>query len=93
MIEILGLVAALAPFVSRFSRDLEGSPATGEQKRKAVLDLVGTVYEGARRLGVLDGVKEIRGVAWVQLEPLAGILVDATVAAYKATGVFVSRVK
>lgn len=88
MIEMMGLVAALAPFVRVFVRDFETTPASGEQKRKAVLDLVGTIYEGARRLGTLDGVKELRSVPWATLEPLVGVLVDGVVAAYKAVGVF-----
>lgn len=86
--EMFGLVAALSPFIRVFVRDVETSGASSEQKRVAVLQLVGTVYEGARRLGILDGVKELRHVPWTQVEPLAGVVVDGVVAMYKAVGVF-----
>jgi hypothetical protein len=87
-VEMFTLVASLTPFIRTFVRDVETSSASSEQKRVAVLQMVGTVYEGARRLGILDGVKELKSVPWSQVEPLAAVVVDGVVAMYKAVGVF-----
>ncbi len=81
------LLADLTPFVSRFVKTLDSVPnASNEQKRKAVLDLVGSVYEGARRTGALDGVREVRDVPWVSLEPLVGLLVDSICSVFGRIG-------
>jgi hypothetical protein len=80
------LLADLTPFVTRFVRSLDAAVASNEQKRKAVIDLVGTVYEGARRTGALDGVKEVRDVPWASLEPLVGLLVDSICSIYGRLG-------
>lgn len=80
------LLADLTPFVSRFVTTLDKAVASNEQKRKAVLDLVGTVYEGARRTGALDGVREVRDVPWSSLEPLVGLLVDSICSVYGRIG-------
>jgi len=81
------LLADLTPFVTRFIRALDAVPnASNEQKRKAVTDLVGAVYEGARRTGALDGVREVRDVPWASLEPLVGLLIDSICSVYGRIG-------
>lgn len=71
------LLGDLTPFVRRFVLEMDGAPVSGVQKRDAVLDLVGTIYEGARRTGALTGVKEVKDVPWASLAPLVGMLIDA----------------
>lgn len=87
----LKLAATLAPFVTRFMQEVERSGAPGADKKAAVMELTGTVYEGARRLGALDGVKEVRGVEWSVLAPLVGILVDGIAKLFNALGIWISR--
>lgn len=87
----LKLAADLAPIVSGFVKSVEGTSASGADKKAAVLDLTGTVYEGARRLGALSGVKEVRDVPWEALAPLISILIDAIVAAFNRLGVFLKK--
>jgi hypothetical protein len=80
------LLADLTPFVSRFVKVMDTAVASNEQKRQAVIDLVGTVYEGARRTGALDGVKEVRDVPWASLAPLVGLLVDSICSVFGRIG-------
>ena len=80
------LLADLTPFVSRFITAMDRAVASNEQKRKAVIDMVGAVYEGARRTGALDGVREVRDVPWSLLEPLVGLLVDSICSVYGRLG-------
>lgn len=83
--------AALAPLVSALTREAERSGATGTEKRAAVMELAGAIYEGARRTGALDGVKETRGLDWTTLAPLVGLLVDGLVALFNRLRLFASR--
>lgn len=87
----LKLAATLAPFVTRFMQEAERAAVPGADKKAAVLELTGTVYEGARRLGALDGVKEVRGIDWVVLMPLISILIDAIAKLFNTIGVWVKR--
>lgn len=87
----LELAGALAPILTHFIREAEKTNATGAEKKAAVLDLTQAVYLGAQRTGVLDGVKELRGVDWSLLVPFVSLLIDAAVALYNRLKVFVSR--
>jgi hypothetical protein len=84
--EFLRIGNELRPYVERFMDEAEKSGLPGTSKKENVLNLVGTVYEGARRLGVLDGVKEVRGVEWAALAPFIGWIIDGLVAFYNAIG-------
>lgn len=87
----LKLATTLAPFVTRFMQEVEKAGVPGADKKAAVMELTGTVYEGARRLGALDGVKEVRGVEWAVLSPLISILVDGIAKLFNALGIWISR--
>ena len=87
----LKLASTLAPFVTRFMQEVEKAGVPGADKRSAVLELTGTVYEGARRLGALDGVKEVRGIEWGVLAPLIGILIDGIAKLFNAVGVWIRK--
>lgn len=87
----LVIAAALAPFVTRFMQEAEKSALPGADKKAAVMELTGTVYEGARRLGALDGIKEIRGVEWAVLAPFIGIVVDGIAKLFNALGLWLRK--
>lgn len=87
----LKLASTLAPFVTRFMQEVEKAGVPGADKKAAVLELTGTVYEGARRLGALDGVKEVRGIEWSVLAPLIGILIDGIARLFNAVGVWFKK--
>jgi hypothetical protein len=89
--DVLKAVAAMQPIVERLVVDLERADVPGPVKRQQALDLAGAIYEGARRTGALDGVKEVRGLDWSLVAPLIGLLVDGLVTAYKALGLFLSK--
>jgi len=89
--DVLKAVGAMQPIVERLVVDLERADVPGPVKRAQALDLAGAIYEGARRTGALDGVKEVRGLDWSLIAPLIGLLIDGLVAAYKALGLFLSK--
>ena len=89
--DALTIGAALQPYVKEFMNDVERSDLPGAAKRQKVLDLTGTVYEGARRLGKLDGVKELNGVDWSLLAPLIGTVVDGLVQLWNELGLWLSK--
>lgn len=84
VVDLLRFGNELRPYVERFMDEAEASGMPGADKREQVLRLTGTVYEGARRLGKLDGVKELDGVDWALLEPFIGVIVDGIVTFYNA---------
>jgi hypothetical protein len=91
--DVLKAVAAMQPIVNNLMHSIEGADVSGEAKKAHVMDLAGAIYEGARRTGALDGVRETRGLAWVDLAPLLSTLIDGLVAIFKAIGLWFSRSK
>lgn len=89
--DVLKAVAAMQPIVNSLMHSVEAAEVSGEEKKRQVMDLAGAVYEGARRTGALDGVRETRGLSWVDLAPVLSILVDGLVAIFKAIGLWFSR--
>jgi len=87
----LELAGAMTPILTHFIREAERTTATGEEKKAAVLDLGQAVYLGAQRTGVLDGVKELRGVDWALVAPFISLLIDAAVALFNRLRVFAKR--
>lgn len=89
--DVLKAVSAMQPIISNLMKDIEGADVPGDVKKAHVMDLAGAVYEGARRTGALDGVKEVRGIAWVDLVPVFSLLIDGLVTIFKAVGLWFSR--
>lgn len=89
--DILKGVAALQPIITRLMHDVDAADVPGDQKKAQVLELAGSIYEGARRLGVLEGTKELRAVDWSLLAPVLGLLIDGLVSLFKAVGLWVSK--
>lgn len=91
--DVLKAVAAMQPIISHLMKDIEGADVAGDVKKQHVMDLAGAVYEGARRTGALDGVREVRGIAWIDLMPVFSLLIDGLVGIFKAVGLWFSRSK
>lgn len=88
--DTLRMVGALAPIVRDLMTTAEKSSAPGADKRREVLELTASIYEGARRTGALDGVKELRGVDWSLIAPLVGLLIDGLARLFNALGIWIS---
>lgn len=91
--DVLRAVAAMQPIVNSLMHSVEAADVPGDVKKQQVMDLAGAVYEGARRTGALDGVRETRGLAWIDIAPLLSTLIDGLVAIFKAIGLWFSRSK
>ncbi len=87
----LRLIGVMAPMITHAMQTVEPSSASGAEKREAVLELAGSIYEGLSRMGKLDGVKELKGVEWAALAPFVGLFVDGMVALFKRVGLWFSR--
>lgn len=88
--DVLKAVSAMQPIITNLMHDIESADVPGGTKKAHVMDLAGAIYEGARRTGALDGVREVRGLSWEELVPLFGVLVDGLVAIFKAVGLWFS---
>lgn len=89
--DVLKAVGSMQPIISNLMKDIEGADVPGDVKKQHVMDLAGAIYEGARRTGALDGVREVRGIAWVDLVPVFSLLIDGLVTIFKAVGLWFSR--
>lgn len=82
----------LVPILADFAKGAEAPGRSGADKRAEVLELTGALYRGAVRVGVLEGVKELRGIEWEAIEPFADLLLTQVVKLFHALGAFVRKV-
>jgi len=81
---IIGIIVAVAKAIAELVEIVE-IPGNGEAKKKAMLDLLGAIYDETNKLVALPVSRE-------RLLAIAGSLIDVIVAIYNALGIFRSKV-
>jgi hypothetical protein len=80
VILVIGIIVAVVKAISELVKVFE-APGNGETKKKAVLDVLGVIYDEANKIAAMPIPKE-------RLLAIAGALIDIVVAVYNALGIF-----
>ena len=89
--EAIRVAGAISPLVRDLMHAAEGSDAAGHEKHEAVLELVRSVYVGAQRTGQLKGVKELKGLEWAAVAPMADILIEGLAVLFHKLRIWLHR--
>ena len=79
------IVALVLPLIQAFVKAAEESNQPGDVKKEVVADQLKNAYEILQSTG---SVKEIRGVPWEAIAPVALSLIDLIVNAYNKLNIF-----
>ena len=77
---VIGIIVAVVKAISELVKVFE-VPGNGETKKKAVLDVLGVIYDEASKIATMPISKE-------RLLAIAGAIIDIVVAVYNALGIF-----
>ena len=80
IILVIGIIVAVVKAISELVKVFE-VPGNGETKKKAVLDVLGVIYDEVSKITTMPLSKE-------RLLAIAGALIDIVVAVYNALGIF-----
>lgn len=79
------IVTLVLPLIQAFVKAAEESDQPGDVKKEVVADQLKNAYEILQSTG---SVKEIRGVPWEAIAPVALSLVDLIVGGFNKLGIF-----
>jgi hypothetical protein len=78
------IVSLLIPVINEFAVIAAKSPATGEQKRAAVLAAVQATFES---LKASNSIKEIKAIDWADISGLIEVAITIVVSLSRAVGI------
>lgn len=79
------IVALVVPLIQALVKAAEESDQNGEAKKEVVADQLKNAYDILQSSG---SVKEIKGIPWEAIAPVALGLIDIIVGAYNKLGIF-----